>query len=323
MIGRRRLPGGETLLGVGARILFLWMLLASPASAVTLDLHSGPVHDRFVRIGDVATIGGVSADEADSLALVAIGYAPVPGRSRAIAVETIRLFVLQSGFYPHEITITGEEMPVVERPGQVVGAERIAEVVGQELAPLQSEGLTLRVSRVSVSGMLPEGPMTIRVPQPGRIDRTFSLPVEVAAGGETVRATVTVQAARQRGIVVAARRIERGEMVTPEMVRVATWNAYDAPRDAATDLAQIVGRRATRLLQPDLPVPGSAVEREAAVRRGGRVDILARIPGLELRTAGESLEEGGIGEIVRVRNIESKRIITGRVTAPGEVMIVE
>jgi flagellar basal body P-ring formation protein FlgA len=323
VIGRPLAFGGETAAAVGGRILALWMLLASPAGAVTLDLHSAPIHDRFVRIGDIATIGGVPENEADSLATVVIGYAPVPGRSRAIAVETVRLFVLQSGYYPHEITITGEAQPVVERPGQVVSAERVAEVVGRELAPLQSDGLTLRVARVSVSGMLPEGPMTVHVPRPGRLDRTFSLPVDVSAGGETVRATVTIQAARQRGIVVATRRIERGEMVTPEMVHIATWNAYDAPRDAATELSQIVGRRATRLLQPNLPVPGSAVEREAAVRRGGRVDIVARIPGLELRTAGESLEDGGVGETVRVRNVESKRIITGRVTAPGEVMIVE
>jgi flagella basal body P-ring formation protein FlgA len=78
---------------------------------------------------------------------------------------------------------------------------------------------------------------------------------------------------------------------------------------------------------PRRALPQGAVLRaamlEAAplVRRGQQVTIQAEITGLSVKSAGEALADGSQGELVRVRNLLTNKVITAIVMAPGEVRV--
>ena len=55
------------------------------------------------------------------------------------------------------------------------------------------------------------------------------------------------------------------------------------------------------------------------VLRGQRVRLIARRGQIQLSTLGETLSKGRSQELIRVRNLSSKKIVTGRVTADGNV----
>ncbi|OHX14505.1 flagellar basal body P-ring formation chaperone FlgA [Chromobacterium sphagni] len=55
------------------------------------------------------------------------------------------------------------------------------------------------------------------------------------------------------------------------------------------------------------------------VKRGGEVRIVARQDGIEVSNAGEALANGRKGEVIRVRNVASGKVISARVGADGEV----
>jgi flagella basal body P-ring formation protein FlgA len=57
------------------------------------------------------------------------------------------------------------------------------------------------------------------------------------------------------------------------------------------------------------------------VLRGERVTLLAEAGSLQVRSAGVALEDGIRGEVVRIRNSHSNRVIEGRVIAAGMVQI--
>ncbi|WP_047244382.1 flagellar basal body P-ring formation chaperone FlgA [Chromobacterium subtsugae] len=55
------------------------------------------------------------------------------------------------------------------------------------------------------------------------------------------------------------------------------------------------------------------------VKRGDEVRIVARQDGIEVSNAGEALANGRMGEVIRVRNVGSGKVISARVSAGGEV----
>ena len=51
------------------------------------------------------------------------------------------------------------------------------------------------------------------------------------------------------------------------------------------------------------------------------VVISARSGTLSVKMPGEALSDGGLSEQIRVKNLNSKRVIRARVTAPGQVEV--
>ena len=57
------------------------------------------------------------------------------------------------------------------------------------------------------------------------------------------------------------------------------------------------------------------------VRKGDHVVITARSGSLSVRMPGEALSKGGLSEQIRVRNLNSKRVVKARVIGPGQVEV--
>jgi flagella basal body P-ring formation protein FlgA len=57
------------------------------------------------------------------------------------------------------------------------------------------------------------------------------------------------------------------------------------------------------------------------IRRGQQVSIRSATTGVQVRMGGRALEGGAIGDLVRVRNASSGRIVEGRVVGPGRVRV--
>ena len=62
----------------------------------------------------------------------------------------------------------------------------------------------------------------------------------------------------------------------------------------------------------------SVVEFPILVRRGDRISIRSHSGGISVRANAEALDNGRYGERIRVRNLQSAKVIEVTVTAAGE-----
>ncbi|RME62266.1 MAG: flagella basal body P-ring formation protein FlgA, partial [Alphaproteobacteria bacterium] len=91
--------------------------------------------------------------------------------------------------------------------------------------------------------------------------------------------------------------------------------------DVVTDPSDIVG------LSPRRPQLAGRVLRRVefaapiAVKKGTLVTLMLRQGALLLTTQGRALEDGAIGDTIRVQNTDSKQTIAGAVSAPGIVAV--
>lgn len=314
---------GARMMGLMSRVLAIFLTLSAPAGAVTVRLHDAEIDASFITLGDVAEIGGVDRASAESIASVVIGYAPPPGRSRTVTPEMARMGLLQRGILPAAITMQGGAAITVTRAGQQITAEEISAAVLEALTPLAEEGVTLTVERVPAVPSLPRGAVEMEIERPARMERTFFVPVTLRVGTESIKVSVTMHASRLGTILLAARRLERGMLLTASDFVEKSVDVYEAPRDAVRSSADAIGAVVQRTINANTPLTSAAIEKEAVIRRGDRVQISASIPGLTIQAAGEALDGGRIGQVIRVRNTDSRKIVSGRVTGAGEVMIVE
>ena len=83
--------------------------------------------------------------------------------------------------------------------------------------------------------------------------------------------------------------------------------------------AAAVGQASKRSLRAGEVLRQSQLAAPILVRRGDPVVMLARIDAIEVSTAGEALDSGALGAVVRVRNVGNGRVVRMRVTATGTV----
>ncbi|MHA7772952.1 flagellar basal body P-ring formation chaperone FlgA [Roseibium sp. M-1] len=89
----------------------------------------------------------------------------------------------------------------------------------------------------------------------------------------------------------------------------------------STHRGQLVGMVARRTLLPGQPVPMNSVEKPVLVRRGEPARLVFREQGLTIIMQVEALQNGGAGSFVRVRNIDSGLVVSGRVQEDGTIRV--
>jgi flagella basal body P-ring formation protein FlgA len=83
----------------------------------------------------------------------------------------------------------------------------------------------------------------------------------------------------------------------------------------------LVGKVARRTLLPGRPVARNAVTEADLVARGAPVRLVFQAAGLEIVAFATPLQDGGAGDAIRVRNLDSGAIVTGVVQEDGTVRV--
>lgn len=113
-----------------------------------------------------------------------------------------------------------------------------------------------------------------------------------------------------------------GDTIKESMLRMQAYPQTYRARSAVIDAPQaIAGRMARRMLLPGEPVPVNAVDDPRLVSRGAPTTLIFEENGLVITTVGAPLQNGGLGETIRVRNIDTNRIVLGTVMADGRIRI--
>lgn len=124
-----------------------------------------------------------------------------------------------------------------------------------------------------------------------------------------------------REIVSTTRPLRRADIVQPGDVILRERDIGQITQGYLTDLDQAIGQRLTRPMVADQVITLVNLEQTEVIRKGDQVVITARSGTLAVRMPGEALSNGGMSEQIRVKNLNSKRVIKAQVTAPGQVEV--
>ncbi|MBR5162871.1 MAG: flagellar basal body P-ring formation protein FlgA, partial [Schwartzia sp.] len=89
-----------------------------------------------------------------------------------------------------------------------------------------------------------------------------------------------------------------------------------------TEADEIVGKVLSRSLSIGAPLWRTMLKTPVLMKAGAPVTILSRVNGVEVKMDGLALEAGRAGDIIRVKNTASRKVLRGRVIDEVTVEIV-
>lgn len=131
--------------------------------------------------------------------------------------------------------------------------------------------------------------------------------------------TVTAQATVFIRAVVATQILEREEPITGAMLAVREVSLGKQDQAYFNRINQVEGLSAKRRIRADQALTQEMLTSPWLVRRGERVVMQARHGAIQANTEGEALADGRKGDVIRVKNVTSGKVIEAQVTGIGVV----
>jgi flagella basal body P-ring formation protein FlgA len=160
-------------------------------------------------------------------------------------------------------------------------------------------------------------PWQAALPVNARPAPRMSVEMRCAASGARLQVPVKLQLFRT--VLVASRPLQRGDGVTAADVHGEERDVARLGYGYIDRLDQLEGRQLARPLGAGGVLTPGAFGARQAVRAGDRVQLIARLDGIEVRANGVALGGGDTGARLRVRNESSGRTVDALVRDPGVV----
>lgn len=133
-------------------------------------------------------------------------------------------------------------------------------------------------------------------------------------------APAATPAAEIRQVVVAAAQLAPGQLLQPELLKLGRLEADKINRSHLIDVAGLEGHEVLRAIRAGEPIRSSDIRPATLVKKGELVNLSIGAPGSFMITVKlEAMQDGRLGEQIRMRNPESGRMLTGVVTGRGLV----
>ena len=113
--------------------------------------------------------------------------------------------------------------------------------------------------------------------------------------------------------------IDRGATINASALQQQETDIAKTIRGFYHRIDQVAGMSAKRRIRPNQILSPDLIDQPQLVKRGEKVQIIANHDGIKAAMAGEALEKGGVGDVIRVKNMSSGKTIEAKVVEPGVV----
>ncbi|WP_448203204.1 flagellar basal body P-ring formation chaperone FlgA [Azospirillum sp. sgz302134] len=213
-------------------------------------------------------------------------------------------------------------------PAAVVtyGATHVEAALSEALARHISVGrLQMELDNRQVELRAPQGAGSLTVenlyynPVQGR----FAAELVVADTRPTVRLPVAGRAYGVVQVPVVTRRIAPGDVISAADVDWQDVRADQTGSDIAATDAQLIGMTPKRGVPVNQPVRLRDLQSPRLIDKGALVTITLSTENLSLSVQGKALQDGGRGDVIRVVNTQSNRIVEATVAGPNMVAVAK
>lgn len=312
------------------RSILLLLLAATPAAADPLrvrlpDTASAP--GSLVALRDVAELSG---DPAAVAVAGALDVAELPKDGTGTLTRRQVEFRLRLAGVP-AFEVTGADRVTISVRRRTISADEVVAVAVSTLAkrlpwPIDEQSIELVQPVAAKLPDLAVGDASVtaepNTPNPtgGRVQMNVTIS---AAGVRKQAVAVYLDAKRFQTVAVLTAAVPANEPIPADKLR-GERRAVDPSKPALTP-EDAAGRKATRALPAGHVLLATdttgATANAPLVKPGQRVTLSVLVGSLSVTATGEALQGGRLGDPVRVRNVDSNKVVHGTVSGPGTVTV--
>ena len=294
------------------------VLMGTAALASEVKLRSSIiVEDKYITLSDLFGLPGEKG-------ATPIAYAPAPGQRSTLDAKWLYRVARAHKIRWRPLSL--KTKLIVERASQQVFLDDLKTIL---LAGLREKGagddIELSMTGRTLAIHLPTNvEPTIGLdnllynPKSGRFVATVAAPADDPAAK---RHRITGRVHPMISIPVVGKRLRRGDIVKKHHITWTSIRESSVRRDTILHEEDLVGMAAKRIVKEHAPIRLSYVQRPVLVRKNGLVTIHLASRSMTLTAQGQAMQDGSKGEIVQVKNIQSKKVIEAVVTHAGKVRV--
>jgi flagellar basal body P-ring formation protein FlgA len=286
---------------------------------------SSSVENASISLADVADFNDQS-ELAQALGSQVISSSPAPGQEILLQTNNLRQHLIATLSVPASVQWNGPAAICVHRNGINIGPEKIQSIIAEFLQKRRNDlpkaDIHFIPSSLPLPFILPMGDLTWEViPSHPGILSSSSISCIFSVDGH-VRKNISISGRIEAlaPVAVTTTSIQRGGILTSDQVHVLTKNIAES-NAPCFDPRDIIGNKTNRNIKEGSVIERTWIDSPPMVTKGQMVKILLDNGGLHIATTGTANMNGTKDQIIRVQNINSKKMIYCRVTAPGIVEV--
>ena len=282
---------------------------------VTVDQNS-------IRLGDLfdGPITGVPGVDANTV----IAYAPQPGRRAIFDADWLSRMA-----YRYRLNwrpATRLDRAIVERTSTIVSGETISMALRDALAQRgygddHELDLSNRNLLIHIDSTKPATVDVVNLSVDMSSER-FNAVVAIPAGDPNAqRHNITGRIFAMIEVPVPVTILRPGETIRSADVKWMPIRARSVRDTIVTDMDDLIDMEPRRALRQHTPIRLSDLRQPLDVEKGSVVTMLFQTPAMSLSATGIAEQDGTQGDIIRVRNSQTKLVVDARITGPDRVAV--
>ncbi len=279
-------------------------------------------------LGDIAVVQGEDTVLVRALKEIPIAQVPqLETGKRSISTSEVLMHMRKIGIEESRIKFSGPSVATVYPELQTIPAQHVFDIVTgfiYENMPWDPNDVIMHPQRMpddmavvcgdvsyeviplSKNQYIGQSRYTVIIYVDGQIQKSVNIFLDIVVFKE---------------ILVASKKIERGEMILPSNVMRLRKELRANTQDAISDPARVLGMIAARSIPANGILKSSYIEMPVIVQRKDMVRVYLKSGGLLIQSVGLARESGVIGDYIKVQNIDSQKIFFAQVTGIREVTV--
>ena len=303
----------------------IFSLFAFGGNTVITIPEKAVVIGEQIFLGDIAEISGPYEDRIDELHKLFLAKSPLPKSKKSINVSFIKDSLLKNNF--SDVTVMGEKSVEILRDYMEVTPEKIKSIVtdyfnnNDQWLDIGGEINAVRVNR---SVLLSAGNLSWNIFLPENAGFVGNIPVIVefiVNGIKERQITASVDFLVKNKIVVAVKPIPKRSYITAEDI---VFKAVSASKDTSRSIQnadELIGMRVKKNILPGEAFTLDILELPTLISRGDNVNIIAESSGLMVSGRGQAKQSGAKGDIIKVLNLGSNKLVYAEVIGNSDVKV--
>lgn len=147
--------------------------------------------------------------------------------------------------------------------------------------------------------------------------------VEVTCRGSSSWTILVPALARiYRPVAIASRNLQRGDVIHENDLTTEIKDMSNFRMGFALTSDVLIGKEVKAAVNKGETFRNSALDSPLVIRRGDTVSMESAIGDISVTTSGTAVSDGRIGQQIRVKNLQSARVINAKVVASGKVQSI-
>ncbi|MDR4505546.1 MAG: flagellar basal body P-ring formation chaperone FlgA [Candidatus Scalindua sp.] len=312
-------------------VTFCLAVGAARASQIEIDIRDKvTLKEKIITIRDISQVTGDDDNLIKQINELEVGRTPWPNNQRRIDRDFLKMRLVGSGISLSDIIFEGSKMAVVSVESTKITETEIVEKAKEHLIfSLQAlnRDITIELRRTPGDRWVTKSRDEIYLESSLADTNKMrgNLVVMVTAYSEGIplfKIPVHFRVRVFEFIAITKSKVDRHKSLTSENVFLARRETTKVQGSIFSNIDDLKGKITNRPVVPFTVITEEIIDTPPTIRKGDIVKLYIKTENFKIVTKGLAEENGVTGDIIKVKNFDTKKVIHGRIADEVNVQII-